>query len=61
LSHKECQSGGTAIRAAEALSRKPERAGALALKRSSDPNLGKFTDAVLVRALGEVPERLDEP
>lgn len=57
---KECQSEVAAIRLAEVLSRKPEHAGALAFKRSGDPNLGNFADAVLLRAFGEVPERLDE-
>jgi hypothetical protein len=57
---KECQSEGAAIRLAEALSRKPEYAGALAFKRSGDPNQGSFTEAVVLKAFGEVPERLDE-
>jgi hypothetical protein len=57
---KECQSERAAIRLAEALSHKPENAGALAFKRSGDPNQGSFGDAVLLKTFGEVPSNLDE-
>jgi hypothetical protein len=57
---KECQSEGAAIRLAEAMSHKPENAGALAFKRSGDPNLGTFTDAVVLQSFGETPASLDE-
>jgi hypothetical protein len=57
---KECQSGGAAIRLAEAMSQKQENAGALAFQRSGDPNLGAFTDAIVLRSFGLVPDRLDE-
>ena len=49
-----------AIRLAEMMSRKPEHAGALAFKRTGDPNLGNFGEAIVLRAFGEVPENLDE-
>ena len=42
------------------MSRQPEHAGALAFKRSGDPNLGNFGDATVLRTFGEVPENLDE-
>jgi hypothetical protein len=31
-----------------------------ATKRSGDPNLGTFTDAVVLRMFGETPASLDE-
>jgi hypothetical protein len=34
--------------------------GALAFKRSGDPNIGNFGDATILKAFGEVPENLDE-
>lgn len=56
----ECQSEGQALARASAMSRDPNNAGALAFKRNGDPMLGEFSDAVVIRAFGEVPERLDE-
>jgi hypothetical protein len=29
-------------------------------KRSGDPLLGDFSDAIVIKSFGEVPERLDE-
>jgi hypothetical protein len=49
-----------AIRRAESMSRETANAGALAFKRSGDPNLGNFSDATILKAFGEVPENLDE-
>ena len=49
-----------AIRRAEAMSRDSSNAGALAFKRSGDPNVGNFSDAVVLKAFGDVPENLDE-
>lgn len=57
---QECQSEPTAIRRAEAMSRNPENAGALAFKRSGDPNLGNFNDATILKSFGTVPDNLDE-
>jgi hypothetical protein len=34
--------------------------GALAFKRSGDPNLGQFNDATIIQSFGDVPDRLDE-
>ena len=42
------------------MSRDPANAGAVAFKRSGDPLLGDFSDAIVIRMFGEVPERLDE-
>ena len=49
-----------AIRRAESMSRDPANAGALAFKRSGDPNMGIFGDATILKTFGEVPENLDE-
>ncbi len=49
-----------AIRRAEVMSRNPENAGALAFKRSGDPNIGSFNDATILRTFGQVPANLDE-
>lgn len=49
-----------AIRRAEALSRHPENVGALAFKRTGEPNIGQFGEATILRAFGEVPDNLDE-
>ena len=48
-----------AIRRAESMSRDSANAGALAFKRSGDPNLGNFSDATILQAFGEVPENLE--
>ena len=57
---KECQSEFAAIRLAEAMSRGVDAAGALAFKRTGEPNQGQFGDAVVLKTFGEVPENLDE-
>ena len=57
---KECQTEPSAIRRAEAMARDPAHVGALAFKRSGDPNLGNFGDATVLRAFGSVPDNLDE-
>jgi hypothetical protein len=56
----ECQSESQALMRASAMSRDPGNAGAIAFKRSGDPLLGDFTDAIVIKAFGDVPERLDE-
>ena len=55
---QECQSEGTAIRRAEGMSRDPANAGAVAFKRAGDPNVGEFSDAVVLKRFGNVPEDL---
>jgi hypothetical protein len=55
---QECQSEAAAIRRAEGMSRDPANAGAVAFKRAGDPNVGEFSDAVVLKKFGEVPEDL---
>jgi hypothetical protein len=43
---------------AEALSRKPGYAGAIAFSRTGDPATGEFGDAKLIRKFGNVPADL---
>ena len=57
---QEAPNEGVAIRRAEVMSRNPANAGALAFKRSGDPNVGSFNDAIILKSFGEVPENLDE-
>jgi hypothetical protein len=57
---QEMPNEGAAIRRAEAMSRDASNAGALAFKRSGDPNLGNFNDATILKSFGEVPANLDE-
>jgi hypothetical protein len=45
---------------AELMSRDPLNAGALAFRRSGDPNLGDFGKPTILKAFGEVPNTLDE-
>jgi hypothetical protein len=56
----ECPSEGAALLKAEAMSRKPENVGALAFKRSGEPNQGTFGEPTILRTFGLVPENLDE-
>ena len=49
-----------AVRRAEVMSRDAENAGALAFKRTGDPNMGNFGDATVLKTFGQVPENLDE-
>lgn len=57
---KEMPNEGAAVRRAEAMSRDAAHAGALAFKRSGDPNMGNFADATILKTFGEVPTNLDE-
>jgi hypothetical protein len=54
----ECLSANAAVMRAEALSREPGCAGAIAFSRSGDPATGEFGDAKLIRKFGDVPEDL---
>ena len=54
----ECPRANAAVMRAEALSRKPEHAGALAFNRTGDPATGEFGDAKVIRKFGDVPEDL---
>ena len=55
---QECQGESAAIRRAEGMSRDPANAGAVAFKRAGDPNVGEFSDAVVLKKFGDVPEDL---
>jgi hypothetical protein len=57
---KEMPTEGAAIRRAEAMSREPANAGAIAFRRSGDPNMGNFNDATILKTFGEVPANFDE-
>jgi hypothetical protein len=57
---RECQSEVAAIIRAEVMSRDPANAGAIAFKRTGDPNVGEFSDAVVLKRFGDVPEDLSE-
>jgi len=57
---QEMPNEGAAIRRVEGMSRMPGNAGALAFKRSGDPNIGSFADATILKTFGEVPPNLDE-
>jgi hypothetical protein len=57
---QEMPNEGAAIRRAESMARDPSNGGALAFKRSGDPNLGNFGDATILKTFGEVPANLDE-
>jgi hypothetical protein len=54
----ECFSANAAVMRAEALSRKPGHAGAVAFSRSGDPATGDFSEAKLIRKFGDVPDDL---
>ena len=56
----ECPSESQALIQASAMSRNSANTGAIAFKRSGDPMLGHFSDAVVIKTFGEVPDRLDE-
>jgi hypothetical protein len=58
---QEMPSESAAIRRAEAMARNHPYVGAIAFKRSGDPGMGGFNDAVVLQTFGEVPDRLDEP
>ena len=56
---QEMPSASAAVRRAELMSRDPLNTGALAFKRSGEPNLGDFGEPTILKSFGEVPETLD--
>ncbi len=52
----KCLSANAAVMRAEALSRKPGCARAIAFSRTGDPGSGEFGDAKLIRKFGDVPD-----
>ncbi|MGL3104883.1 hypothetical protein [Bradyrhizobium sp. BR 1432] len=60
----ECLSANVAVMRAEALSRKPGHAGAVAFSRTGDPSSGDFGDSKIIRKFGDAPTisaRCDDP
>jgi hypothetical protein len=57
---REMPNEGAAIRRAEAMSLDAANVGALAFKRSGDPDMGNFADATILKTFGELPANLDE-
>jgi hypothetical protein len=57
---QECPNEGAAILKAEAMSRREGIVGALAFKRTGEPNQGTFGEPTILRTFGLVPDRLDE-
>jgi len=57
---QECPTASAAIRRAETMAHDAANAGALAFKRSGDPNLGSFNDATILKTFGDTPQNLDE-
>ena len=51
----DCPSLAAVLQRAEAPSRAPGNAGAIAFFRGGDANLGEFTEEVRIRAFGDVP------
>jgi hypothetical protein len=54
----ECLNPNAAVMRAEALSRKEGHVGAVAFSRTGDPATGDFSDAKVIRKLGDVPNDL---
>jgi len=53
----ESQSPSAAIARARSLATK--KAGAVAFSRTGDPNLGEFSDAVVLFTSGDMPDEID--
>jgi hypothetical protein len=54
----ECFNPSAAVMRAEALSRREGHVGAIAFSRTGDPATGDFSDAKVIRKLGDVPNDL---
>ncbi|MGB3045004.1 MAG: hypothetical protein WBB98_17665 [Xanthobacteraceae bacterium] len=57
----ECQSASAAVRRAEVLSRASGNIGAVAFSRTGNPGVGEFSDAIVLKAFGNVPSDLSDP
>jgi hypothetical protein len=57
---QEMPSASAAIRRAELMSRDPFNAGALAFRRTGDPNSGDFGEPSILKSFGDVPNTPDE-
>lgn len=58
---QEMPSASAAVRRAELMSRDPLNAGALAFRRSGNPNLGDFGEPTILGTFGEVPSSRNVP
>lgn len=56
----ECQSAHAAIRKVEQLSHAPANVGAVAFSRTGDLAMGELSDAVVLKAFGDVSDDLSE-
>ena len=56
---QECQSEAAAIRRGRRNVTRSCQCGAVAFKRAGDPNVGEFSDAVVLKKFGDVPERFE--
>lgn len=57
---QEMPSASAAIRRAELMSRDPNNAGALAFRRTGNPNSGEFGEPSVLKSFGDVPNNMDE-
>jgi hypothetical protein len=56
----ECGNANSAVNRARSMSTKPGNSGALAFKRSGNPNIGEFKDGEILATFGDVPDDLSE-
>jgi hypothetical protein len=54
----ECFKPTAVVMRAEALSRKEGHVGAVAFSRTGDPATGHFSDAIVIRKFGDMPDDL---
>lgn len=54
----ECQSASDARRRASAMARDSKYVGAVAFQRSGEPDIGEFSDAVILERYGQAPDDL---
>jgi hypothetical protein len=55
-----CPSAHAAMNRARAMTEKPENSGALAFRRTGDPDLGEFQAGELLGKFGDCPDDLTE-
>jgi hypothetical protein len=55
----ECPHSSAVIRRADAMVRNEANAGAVAVARIDNPDLGDFQDAMILKGFGDVPEDFD--
>jgi hypothetical protein len=57
---QEMPSAAAAIRRAELMSRDPVNAGAVAFRRTGNPDIGEFGEPTVLKSFGEVQNELSE-